>query len=135
MFKKILSLSLSLSLLVGTTIPSSRAESLQSPTQQVISEKSSESKNSKDYYKKYKDIKKQYKKLSNKNQPNNKPSGWSNVIKHPFNIIFNSELYMFFGAIISGSIFDGYPTLCAALTAASGIYGGISEAKKFYKSN
>ena len=131
MFKKMLSLSLSLSLLVGTTIPSSRAESLQSPTQQVISEKSSESKNSKDYYKKYKDIKKQYKKLSNKNQP----GGWSNVIKHPFNIIFNSELYMFFGAIISGSIFDGYPTLCAALTAASGIYGGISEAKKFYKSN
>ena len=131
MFKKMLSLSLSLSLLVGTTIPSSRAESLQSPTQQVISEKSSESKNSKDYYKKYKDIKKQYKKLSNEN----KPGGWSNVIKHPFNIIFNSELYMFFGAIISGSIFDGYPTLCAALTAASGIYGGISEAKKFYKSN
>lgn len=130
MFKKMLSLSLSLSLLGGTAVPSFHAESPQSPTQQVISEKSYEIKNTKDYYKKYKHIEKKYKELSQ-----NKSGSWSNIAKHPFNIIFKSELYMFFGAIISGLIFDGHPMIGATLTALSGVYGGIKEAKKFYKSN
>ena len=135
MFKKILSLSLSLSLLGGAAVPSFRAESPQISTQQVTSEKSCEIKKTEDYYKKYKEIKKQYKKLSQENQSKNKPSGWSNVIRHPFKIIFKSGLYMIVGSIISGFLFYEYPTLCKVLTVVSAICGGVSEAEKFYKPN
>ena len=124
-----------MSLLGGAAVPSFHAKSPKNSTPYVILEKSCENNYTKDYYTKYKNIKEKYEKLSKQTQSDNKPGGWINVIRHPFQIMLTSELYLIAGAIISDLFFPGNVPVCAALAAASATCGAISKAASLYKSN
>lgn len=137
MFKKLLSLSLGLSLFCGHAIPAFHAESTKNHSQQVISNESYENKNSKDYRKKYKEFKEKYENIKEEckkctESSRNANRGWKGVVQHPFRIIFKSGLYSIVGTCVSGIFFLGSPGIHAFLTLACGICGGISEAMKWY---
>lgn len=129
MFKKLLSLSLSLSLFGGCATPAFYA----TPSSSIQEKATQNSENI--YYEKYKKMKKRYKALENALQESkreNENNSLENARLYVLKVVITSVTYLIMGAFVSGMFLSGHTILQSVLTLAAGACGGFREILKCY---